>query len=609
VFFAASTPWTAVAQTAAALPAIETHDNLKPAGTLLQGELRLSLWAGMGQWFPEGPRNAPIEVAALGEEGGPLSIPAPLIRVPLNTRIHVSVRNALKSPLRLAGFCDRPGRCDALVIPAGVTRDVRFTVSAAGAFHYWASTSPGGLAQRALADTQLGGVIIGDAPTGGARDRIFVIGMRVDGPVGAEAELAVINGRSWPHTERLTYAVGDTASWRVVNLSGTAHAMHLHGFYFNVAGTGDGATYAHHAERDRRQAVTEQVQPGGTLGMSWIPERAGNWLFHCHMLVHMMRHGEQHPAAESGHAPDDSAAGMAGLVLGVRVTGQGPAVSPAEKARRLLELSINHDTRNGEAPSYKVGLTAGGRPMPRLNDSMASGPVMVLTRGEPVSVEVVNRLDQPTAIHWHGIELESYDDGVAGFGGTPGSVTPPVAAGGRFTARFTPSRAGTFIYHTHWHDAGQLAGGVYGPIVVLEPGETYTPLRDHIILIGLDGAYRPLPNETFAVNGERRPSALTLDPGVTHRLRFINITADNVALTVQLVSRFDPIEWTLVGKDGAAIPASQRKPVKARQLVTVGETYDFELAPMAATPAGLWLELRRGNGELLLQWPVVVRQP
>jgi FtsP/CotA-like multicopper oxidase with cupredoxin domain len=232
---------------------------------------------------------------------------------------------------------------------------------------------------------------------------------------------------------------------------------------------------------------------------------------------------------------------------------------------------------------------------------------MVLTRGQPVAVEIVNRLTEPTAIHWHGIELESYDDGVPGFGGIGGSVTPSVPAGGSFTARFTPSRAGTFIYHTHWHNADQLSAGVYGPLIVLEPGQVYDSASDHIIVLGLDGPYRPAPNEFFAVNGESRPRPLELKAGIPHRLRFINITADNVAFTVQLLSGFDPIRWTLVGKDGAETPPAQRTARPGRQLVAVGETYDFELAPMAPRAVGLWMELRRGNGELLIQWPVRVQ--
>jgi FtsP/CotA-like multicopper oxidase with cupredoxin domain len=49
------------------------------------------------------------------------------------------------------------------------------------------------------------------------------------------------------------------------------------------------------------------------------------------------------------------------------------------------------------------------------------GPPIVLTRGQPVEIEVVNRVKDPTAIHWHGIELESYYDGVPGWSGAQAS--------------------------------------------------------------------------------------------------------------------------------------------------------------------------------------------
>ena len=51
-------------------------------------------------------------------------------------------------------------------------------------------------------------------------------------------------------------------------------------------------------------------------------------------------------------------------------------------------------------------------------DSIETGSsLLVLTRGEPTDIVVVNRLAEPAAIHWHGIELESYSDGVAGWSG------------------------------------------------------------------------------------------------------------------------------------------------------------------------------------------------
>ena len=45
-------------------------------------------------------------------------------------------------------------------------------------------------------------------------------------------------------------------------------------------------------------------------------------------------------------------------------------------------------------------------------------PEIDLTRGEPVSITIVNHLAEPTSVHWHGIEVEdSYVDGVPGFSG------------------------------------------------------------------------------------------------------------------------------------------------------------------------------------------------
>ena len=593
-------------QTPVDVPAIATHDNVKPAGRVENGELRVSLVAGIGLWRPEGDTSVGLRVAAFGEEGGPLSVPAPLLRVSSGTTVHLALRNTLASPLRVHGFCDRPAVCAPILIPASSRREMRFTLNAAGTFHYWATTGDGPLDGRFGPESQLGGAIVVDAPGAAVSDRVFVMSLWRESLAPTARDVTAINGRSWPHTERLTYRTGDTARWRVVNLTSAPHAMHLHGFYFSVDSVGDGQRDTIYAAADRRRGVTEQMPPGRTMTMTWVPERAGSWLFHCHMLVHMMAHEDLHGAADGRHPSDPSAAGMAGLVLGVHVTGPDRSPSVPSAPRRTLRLVVESDARRPTA-SYKVSLTENGRPLPRISERPVPGPVMVLTRGEPVAIEIVNRLNEPTAIHWHGIELESYDDGVPGFGRSGGSVTPPVASGGTFTARFTPSSAGTFIYHTHWHNADQLAGGIYGPLIVLEPGQTWDPSTDHLVVIGLDGAYTDLQNEPFAVNGASPPAPLDLAAGLSHRLRLINITADNVALTLQLVSRFDPVRWTIVGKDGAARPPSQRLEQAARQLVSVGETYDVELAPMPPTPVGLGLELRRGNGEMVFQWPVRVK--
>jgi FtsP/CotA-like multicopper oxidase with cupredoxin domain len=104
----------------------------------------------------------------------------------------------------------------------------------------------------------------------------------------------------------------------------------------------------------------------------------------------------------------------------------------------------------------------------------APGPALVLTRGEPIAIRVTNRLSEPTSVHWHGIELQSYYDGVAGWTGYQKQVTPMIQPGKSFTVYFNPPRAGTFIYHTPMNDLSQLSSGLYGAIVVLPPGKVFS---------------------------------------------------------------------------------------------------------------------------------------
>jgi hypothetical protein len=101
------------------------------------------------------------------------------------------------------------------------------------------------------------------------------------------------------------------------------------------------------------------------------------------------------------------------------------------------------------------------------------------------------------------------------------------------------------------------------------------------------------------------PEPTVLRANAPNRLRLINITPASFALTFVLTDGFAPVQWTPQAKDGASLPSSQRRSREARQLVTVGETYDFEIQPEADKP--LWLELRRGSGEWVAQVLLVAR--
>lgn len=586
------------------VPEIQFHDNLRAAGRLESDVLTVELVAASGRWQPEGQRGRSIELRAFGERGGPLTIPGPLLRVVAGTTVRVKVQNTLGVTLLVRGLCEPGPVCEQLSVASGGVAERQFVARDAGTYHYWASTTDAPLAQRDEIDSQLGGAFIVDAPDSHRLDRTFVItriarGSTLNRQTGVDRELVTLNGRSWPLTPRLDYAVGDDVRWRVVNLSDDSHAMHLHGFYFHVTSVGDGRVDRIYADGERRLSVTEAVRPGGTFTMSWVPERPGNWLFHCHMTVHMSNE-TVHVGHESGA---DLAAGMAGLVVGVRVSGDSRHDPPPASARSVTMRLQQENGRYGNAPGFRVEFE--GMEAPRLNAGPVPGPVLVLTRGKPVAVSIRNQSEQPTAIHWHGIELDSYFDGVPGWGGVGASITPPIAPGASFVARFTPPRAGTFIYHTHWHDVAQLAGGLYGPLIVLEPGQNYDPRRDHVFIIGLDGAVVAGRREPFALNGRSAPEAVVVQKGVPHRFRLINITPNNVALTFFLLQGLEPVEWRAIAKDGADLPSSQATTRRAVQLVSVGETYDFEWTPRGTGNA--WLEVRRGNGEWVIQAPLTVR--
>jgi FtsP/CotA-like multicopper oxidase with cupredoxin domain len=218
----------------------------------------------------------------------------------------------------------------------------------------------------------------------------------------------------------------------------------------------------------------------------------------------------------------------------------------------------------------------------------AVGPPVVLTQNQPVEIEVVNHLKEATSIHWHGMELESYYDGVPGFGGLAERKTPPVGPGESFGARMTPPRAGSFIYHTHFHDLIQLTGGVVGPLLVMPPGQTYDPETDKTFFFS-SGEEEPFGGGNMVLmNGTPQPLEIYLKTGTKYRFRFFNMTNATANLHVVLRQAGVPVQWRLVAKDAVDLPPSAAKMKRAEQLVSVGETYDVEFTAMG--PQTLTLE-------------------
>jgi FtsP/CotA-like multicopper oxidase with cupredoxin domain len=215
---------------------------------------------------------------------------------------------------------------------------------------------------------------------------------------------------------------------------------------------------------------------------------------------------------------------------------------------------------------------------------------------------VVNQLREATTVHWHGMELESYYDGVSGWDGYGRQVAPEIAPGHSFRVRFTPPRSGTFMYHTHLNDEAQLGGGLYGPLIVLELGATYEPETDVIFLVsrgGADALKAPL-----LVNGCTELPNRQWRVGRRYRLRLINITLFNGA-AFSLLGPSGVLKWRAVAKDGAALQPSQAVLQEARQATLPGETYDFEYQPDEA--GFLELEVRSARVQMKVTQAIEVR--
>ncbi|MGE0352148.1 MAG: multicopper oxidase domain-containing protein [Gemmatimonadales bacterium] len=585
------TPLPSAPSDATGYPRVQANDNRQPAGRLQGDTLRISLVVGMAEWYPEAEDGPHVSLAAFSEAGRAPQIPGPLIRVPAGTVIKATVRNGLPdSTLTVHGLHSRPAVTgDSLVIPPGGSAGTTFTAGAPGTYLYYAvAGAPDTMVER----EQLAGAFVVDSAGAARDDRIFVINIWGD-PIDSinYRNALAINGKSFPWDERITATLGDSVRWRWINASIRNHPMHLHGFFFRIDAEGDWLSDTVYAPADRRMAVTENMIPGATMDIVWSPDRIGNWLFHCHIGFHVVPDAQLDPPPPGGHAHYSGKVGqhMAGLVLGITVRpppGWREAEAPARQQERLY---VQEGRPHGKAPRAMGFVLQRGNSPPAPDSVDIPGAALILHRGVPADIMVINRMREATTVHWHGLELESYSDGVAGWSGMGEKVAPVIAPGDSFVAHLTLQRAGTFIYHTHLNDYEQLTSGLYGPIVVLEPGERFNPDIDHVFTAGWDGPDDP---PSIVVNGDPDPGPLMLAAGRTHRMRFVNMGMA-VRLRFAIYRDSSLSTWRAIAKDGADLPAWQARPGPSWLEISVGETADAAFTPPEA--GEYRLEARAGS--------------
>lgn len=568
---------------------IHPNDHTHPAGTMSNGVLTIALETRIGRWQPEGPDGRAVDsVIAFAEVNGAGSTPGPMIRIPLGTRVRGTLHNTLARPLVVRGLGQSRGLRDSLIVAAGATAPFGFTADSAGTFVYCAQTHVDPVTDRDPKEMQLNGAIVIDRP-GQAPDRVLGISWYFTFDQGSangvgEGTMA-INGLSWPHTERLHYDQGDSVRWRVVNFTEGDHPMHLHGFFFRVNARSARGVDTVYTPDQQRMAVTEVIPPFQATEIAWKADRPGNWVFHCHYAVHVSdivsldsREGVL-DSANLGHHMSDGPHQMFGLVMGITIAPRGPQVAAGAPARRLRLVQREKARVYGDQPGLSYVIDDGGTP----DDSQAMpvpAPALILERGKRVEVTIVNESSQHAAVHWHGIELESYPDGVPGWSGSSQSILPSIRPHDSLVVAWTPPRAGSFMYHSHFSELRQMGDGLYGPIIVLEPGEKYDPERDRILFFGSAGALLSFlsPPPAVLLNGSTNPAAMEFRAGRTYRLRLFNLAGDSPT-SVALTRNGTPVEWRAVAKDGYPLPAVQATSRPAVLMFDPGEIYDFEFTP------------------------------
>ena len=296
----------------------------------------------------------------------------------------------------------------------------------------------------------------------------------------------------------------------------------------------------------------------------------------------------------------------------------------------LAACGANAGTYDLTVDKMRMGFKGRERMTMAINGQIP-GPVLRFTEGEDVTINVTNKMDKDTSIHWHGILLPYTQDGV------PGISFPGIKPGETFTYQFRIKQAGTYWYHSH--SGLQEQEGIYGPIVITPAKrEPYKYDRDYVVMLsdwtdekpeailghlkknsdyynyaqrtvgtffkdvsekGLGptlkdraewGKMRMTPTDisdvsgyTFLVNGKSAEQNWTglFKPGERVRLRLINGSA---------MSYFDVripgLKMTVVQADGNNV-----QPIKVDELrIATAETYDVIVQPEQEKPFTIFAE-------------------
>jgi FtsP/CotA-like multicopper oxidase with cupredoxin domain len=191
---------------------------------------------------------------------------------------------------------------------------------------------------------------------------------------------------------------------------------------------------------------------------------------------------------------------LAGPTLHALMPWQAAAKSAAAKA----DYSLRIESCTLEiAPGVSIKTTA--------FNGQAPGPLLKLKEGVPVTIDVTNATGIPDLTHWHGLAIDSLNDGAMEEG------SPMIAPGKTLRYSFTPRPAGTRWYHTHAGAGDNLALGTYSGqfgFLLIEGKENPAPwdMEVNLAIHHWEGSFVPMV-ETMRAMSANAPQTNGSDVG------------------------------------------------------------------------------------------------
>ena len=148
-------------------------------------------------------------------------------------------------------------------------------------------------------------------------------------------------------------------------------------------------------------------------------------------------------------------------------------------------------------------------------NAQVPGPVLRLTEGVPVTIDVTNTLSYPEIVHWHGLTVGTIPDGAHEEG------SPMIEPGTTLRYSFTPRPVGTRWYHTHAMAMDDLSRAAYTGqfgFLLVDSASQPTPKVDYEFQLAVhhwEPSFVPMV-ETMRTESANAPQTSGSDVGYTY---------------------------------------------------------------------------------------------